>query len=108
MLRYLLVYLFIFVVTASLPFNFSWANRDGVNYMGINQNQNIPYRCESGWAFATINALNSRLNFRLNQTNFTSPQLSLSIQVLLECDTNNYGCLGVIHHHYVRVSLHLL
>jgi hypothetical protein len=83
---------------SALPVNFTWANKDGINYMGVNQNQNFPNRCESGWAFATINSLNARLKIRMKNTNFKSPIISLSPQVLLECDGNDFGCLGVIRY----------
>lgn len=94
----ILLVLLAFQVCAALPGNFTWSDKDGLNYMGINQNQNLPYRCESGWAFATVNALNPRLKIRMNKTNFPSPTVSLSVQVLLECDTFDFGCLGVIYY----------
>lgn len=92
---FLVLSLLLSLTLAALPANFTWANVNATNFLGINQNQNQPNRCESGWAFATINTLNSRLKLRMAQTGFSSPDVSLSVQVLLECDTNDFGCLGV-------------
>lgn len=40
------VFLLVIVsISCALPANYSWANQNGVNYLGINQNQNIPSRC---------------------------------------------------------------
>jgi hypothetical protein len=47
--------------------NFTWANVNGRNFLTPAQNQNNPHRCESGWAFATINTLNTRLNIQMNK-----------------------------------------
>ena len=60
--------------------------------MGTVTNQNFPQVCNSGWAFATTNALNSRIKIARKAQ---SPDISLSTQVLLNCDQLDNGCLGV-------------
>ena len=76
-----------------LPINFSWANVNNRSYLTHIYNQNFPKPCNSGWAFATLNALNARIKIRRNAT---SPDVVLSTQVLLSCDEYDFGCLGVI------------
>ena len=81
---YLVWIVCIYFVCSQLPLQLNWSNRDGVNYMGVNINQNFPAKCDSGWAFATLNAFTPRIKFRMNQTGFMStPDISLSAQVLL-------------------------
>jgi hypothetical protein len=95
MLSLVVHFLLLAAVFAALPTKFSWANNQGINFLSPSQNQNNPHRCESGWAFATINTLNTRLNLQMNKQSFLAPANSLSVQVLLECDGYDYGCLGV-------------
>jgi len=91
----LVLHFLVAAVFTALPTNFSWANNQNINFLSPSQNQNNPHRCESGWAFATINTLNTRLNFQMSKQGFLAPANSLSVQVLLECDHYDYGCLGV-------------
>jgi hypothetical protein len=76
-----------------LPDNYSWDNINGVNFLGPVRNQNFPFNCNSGWAFSAIGVLEARIKKRRNAS---SPDISLSPQVLLSCDTANFGCLGVL------------
>ncbi len=63
-----------------------------MSYLSPAKNQNFPYACNSGWAFSTIGMLEARIkNIRKGAT----PDISLSTQVLLSCDTLDFGCLGV-------------
>lgn len=41
----------------AIPDQFSWDNINGVTYLNSVKNQNFPYSCNSGWAFATIGML---------------------------------------------------
>lgn len=77
---------------AGLPDQFSWDNVNGVTYISPVKNQNFPYSCNSGWAFATIGMLEARIK---KLRNAASPDISLSTQVLLSCDFLDYGCMGV-------------
>jgi hypothetical protein len=76
-----------------LPDDFSWADINGVSYLGPVKSQNFPHACNSGWAFSTIGMLESRIKRRRNAS---SPDISLSTQVLLSCDNLDFGCLGVL------------
>lgn len=76
----------------AVPDKFSWDDVNGMTYLSTVKNQNFPYSCNSGWAFSTIGMLESRIK-RLRKA--ASPDISLSTQVLLSCDTLDYGCLGV-------------
>jgi len=95
MFKIFVTVLLIVTVLTALPANFTWSNYQGRNFLTSAQNQNNPHRCESGWAFATINALNVRLNSRLQATGSIYPTVALSAQILLECDNYDMGCLGV-------------
>lgn len=74
------------------PDNFSWDNVDGMTYLSPVKNQNFPYACNSGWAFSTVAMLEARIK---NLRKAATPDISLSTQVLLSCDTLDFGCLGV-------------
>ena len=77
--------------TLLAPSSFSWDNYNGTSFLLSVPNQNFPSACNSGWAFSTINVLNSRIKIKRRAA---SPDISLSVQVLLSCDTSDYGCLG--------------
>lgn len=64
-----------------------------MSYLSPARNQNFPYSCNSGWAFATVGMIEARIKI---QRKGASPDVSLSTQVLLSCDTFDNGCLGVI------------
>lgn len=95
MRRILSLLLFAAAVLAALPTNFTWGAGADRNYLTPAVNQNNPLRCESGWAWATINSLNARINIKIAKAGLKLPLVSLSTQVLLECDSLNFGCLGV-------------
>lgn len=83
------------VALAALPTNFTWGAGGDRNYLSAAANQNNPLRCESGWAWAAINSLNARINIKIARGGLKLPLVSLSAQVLLECDELDFGCLGV-------------
>lgn len=78
-------------VTGTSPDQFSWDNYNNTSFLGTVSNQNFPNVCNSGWAFSAIDVLNSRMKIRRKAA---SPDISLSVQVLLSCDTLDFGCLG--------------
>lgn len=79
-------------VCCDLPTNFSWSDRNDLNYVASARNQHFPEVCNSGWAIAATNVLSSRI--KINRT-AASPDIQISPQVLLECDILNFGCYGV-------------
>lgn len=100
--------LLVLTMTA-LPVNFTWGAGADRNYLTPAPNQNNPLRCESGWAWAVINSLNARANIRIARSGLKLPLVSLSTQVLLECDERDSGCLGVFVYRYRESQLrHLL
>jgi cathepsin X len=76
------------------PTNFTWTNINDTTFVPTPKNQNFPKVCNSAWAFAAISVLNSRIKI---QRKATWPDISLSPQVLLECDNSNFGCDGVFN-----------
>lgn len=72
-----------------------WASPNGGHLTSWNRNQHIPQYCGSCWAMATTSALADRINIQYNATLLEAQrQVSLSPQVLLNCDTADNGCHG--------------
>ncbi len=86
MRRIFLLGALLLITIHALPLNFTWGPGGERNYLTPAINQNNPLRCESGWAWATINALNARINIKISKAGLKLPLVSLSTQVLLECD----------------------
>eukprot|EP01083_Nonionella_stella_P038240 104050_1 len=77
---------------AEIPDSIDWRNHDDRNYMSWTRNQHIPYYCGSCWAFAATNSLAARIMISRGDI---FPQISLSPQLVLDCDKkDNYGCDG--------------
>ncbi|MFZ2226097.1 MAG: C1 family peptidase [Candidatus Moraniibacteriota bacterium] len=71
-----------------LPERFSWANKDGVNWLSPIQDQGW---CGSCWAFAGVAAVEAMYNIEYGAGN----NLNLSEQELLSCNASQYlGCNG--------------
>jgi hypothetical protein len=83
---------FILQEVSGLPSEFSWADINGSTFVPPVRNQWFPAPCNSGWAMAATNVLNSRIKIR-RQGQW--PDVQLSPQVLLDCDSLDYGCFGV-------------
>lgn len=75
----------------TLPLYFSWNNVDGVNYLTNVRNQHIPQYCGSCWAHATTSALSDRIKIARGAA---WPDINLSPQVVISCDSKNDGCHG--------------
>jgi cathepsin X len=72
--------------TVQLPSDFSWGNKDGVNYLTVSLNQHIPQYCGSCWAHGAISALGDRIKIARGG-NLGYPDISLSVQHMLNCGT---------------------
>jgi cathepsin X len=71
------------------PADFTWCNKDGVNYCSSSLNQHIPQYCGSCWAHGSVSALQDRIKIaRKNQ----GIDIQLSVQHLLNC-----GGVGSCH-----------
>jgi len=68
----------------SYPDNFSWCDKDGVNYCTISRNQHIPQYCGSCWAFGTTSALADRIKIARKGK---GPDVTVSVQHMLNCGT---------------------
>lgn len=66
----------------SIPGAFDWRNNDGVNYLTIMRNQNVPQYCGCCWAFNVISSLADRIKIIRKAQ---GPDINLSPQHLLNC-----------------------
>eukprot|EP01083_Nonionella_stella_P022073 61038_1 len=75
----------------TIPDALDWRNIDGKNYLSWSRNQHVPKYCGACWAFAATSALSDRFAIHHGDK---FPEISLSPQVLLNCDTYDLGCHG--------------
>lgn len=45
----------------ALPEQFTWQNKDGVNYLTAARNQHIPENCGGCWAFSVTSVMSDRI-----------------------------------------------
>jgi len=64
------------------PSDFSWCNKDGVNYCTPNLNQHIPQYCGSCWAHGSVSALGDRIKIARKAQ---GADVQLSVQHILNC-----------------------
>lgn len=72
------------------PDDFTWCNKDGVNYCTMSRNQHIPQYCGSCWAHGAISALADRVKIARGGK---GPDLNPSIQHVLNCGDAG-SCMG--------------
>jgi len=83
-----------------LPNNFTWCDKDGVNYCTMSRNQHIPQYCGSCWAHGAVSALADRVKIaRKGQGIDINP----SVQHILNC-----GNVGSCHGGSVTGPYHWL
>lgn len=80
-----------YVDVANLPKEFTWCNKDGVNYCTRSLNQHIPQYCGSCWAHGAISSLGDRVKIARKAQGPSDVQLS--VQHVLNCG-NVGSCYG--------------
>ena len=75
----------------SLPKNLDWRWHNKQKFVTWTRNQHIPNYCGSCWAFSSTSALSDRIMIAHNNS---IPEVSLSPQILLDCDLADQGCHG--------------
>merc|ERR1712151_1180862 len=73
----------------SLPDDFTWCNKDGVNYCTPSLNQHIPQYCGSCWAHGSVSALGDRIKIARGGKGI---DINLAVQHMLNC-----GNVGSCH-----------
>lgn len=68
--------------TKSLPDDFTWGDKDGVNYLTKSLNQHIPQYCGSCWAHGSVSALGDRIKIARGGKGV---DINLSVQHILNC-----------------------
>jgi cathepsin X len=74
----------------SLPNTWDWRDVNGTNYVSISKNQHIPIYCGSCWAHGSISALNDRFHIMFPK----ATPISLSMQVIVNCQPGGSSCNG--------------
>jgi len=72
-----------YLKAVDLPEEFTWANKDGRNYLTWSRNQHIPVYCGSCWAHGPTSSLGDRMNIMRNDSGV---QINLAVQVLINCN----------------------
>ena len=78
----------------ALPANFTWANKDGLNFLTRVHNQKNPTACSACWIQAVVSAMSDRIGVMRKGA---YPSITLTAQVSLTCDMTNNGCFGGSH-----------
>lgn len=79
------------VANDELPDQYIWNAVNGTNFLTNIRNQHIPQYCGSCWAHAATSAFSDRIKIARNAA---WPDINISPQVLISCETTDYGCFG--------------
>jgi len=74
-----------------LPTEVLWNKKDGKNFLTNVFNQHVPTYCGSCWAHAATSAFSDRIKI---QRKAAWPDINVSPQVLISCETPDQGCHG--------------
>merc|ERR1719453_1305066 len=78
-----------YIQDSEVPTNFTWCDKDGVNYCTKSLNQHIPQYCGSCWAHGSVSALGDRVKIARGGKGI---DINLSVQHILNC-----GNVGSCH-----------
>jgi cathepsin X len=78
---------------AGLPAAWDWRNVGGTNLLTWTRNQHIPQYCGSCWAHGPTSSLSDRINIAAWRDGKPLPQLTLSPQVIINCNAGG-SCDG--------------
>merc|ERR550534_2624076 len=70
------------VSIGEMPADFTWCDKDGVNYCTMSRNEHIPQYCGSCWAHAAVSALADRVKIARKAKGI---DINPSVQHLLNC-----------------------
>jgi hypothetical protein len=73
----------------SMPSEYTWCNKEGVNYCTMSRNQHLPQYCGSCWAHGAVSALADRIKIARGAKGV---DINLSVQHILNC-----GGVGSCH-----------
>lgn len=76
------------------PADFSWCDKDGVNYCSTSQNQHLPQYCASSPISAALTALEDRIKM---DRKGKGTDIRLSVQHVLNCGSSVGSCQGGDH-----------
>lgn len=89
------------VPAGGFPKNFSWCDRNGVNYCTASQNQHIPQYAGSCFAQGTMSALADRIKISRNASGV---EVLLSVQHMLNCAPQAYGDPNAVYEWIFNIS----
>jgi len=79
-----------YVQDSELPSDFTWCNKDGVNYCTMSRNQHIPQYCGACWAHGAVSALSDRVKIARGAKGI---DINVAVQHILNC-ANVGSCHG--------------
>jgi cathepsin X len=79
-----------YLADSAVPDEFTWCNKDGVNYCTMSRNQHLPQYCGSCWAHGAVSALADRIKIARGAK---GTDINLSVQHILNC-ANVGSCHG--------------
>lgn len=80
-----------FKQTPLAPKSHDWGNHNSKNYLSQMRNQHIPTYCGSCWAHAVASSISDRIAIMRNNK---FPEIVLSPQYLINCESHSSGCKG--------------
>lgn len=88
----------------ALPAEYSWCDKDGVNYCTMSRNQHLPQYCGSCWAHGAVSALADRIKIARKGAGI---DINLSVQHILNCGgvgSCHGGSTAGVYHWLYRLS----